>query len=44
MPTLTIEVPSSDAGTDAGAGTVKGSKTYGSVKVQNQFAGLDVDM
>ena len=34
---LTIEVPSSDAD------TVKGSKTSGSVKVQNQFSGLDVD-
>ena len=38
---LTIEVPSSDAST--GEGTVKGSKTSGSVKVQNQFSGLDVD-
>jgi hypothetical protein len=38
--TLTIEVPSSDAGSD----TVKGSKASGSVKVHNQFAGLDVDM
>ena len=34
---LTIEVPSSDAD------TVKGSKASGSVKVQNQFSGLDVD-
>ena len=34
---LTIEVPSGDAD------TVKGSKTSGSVKVQNQFSGLDVD-
>jgi hypothetical protein len=43
MPTLTIQIPSSsDAGTDVG--TVKGSKTSGSVKVQNQFAGLDVDI
>jgi hypothetical protein len=42
MPTLTIQVPSSDSGT--GEGTVKGSKAYGSVKVQNQFSGLDVDM
>ena len=38
---LTIEVPSSDAST--GEGTVKGSKASGSVKVQNQFSGLDVD-
>jgi hypothetical protein len=45
MPTLTIQIPSSsDAGTGMDAGTVKGSKTSGSVKVQNQFAGLDVDM
>ena len=35
---LTIEVPSSDSD------TVKGSKASGSVKVQNQFSGLDVDM
>ena len=34
---LTIEVPSSDSD------TVKGSKASGSVKVQNQFSGLDVD-
>jgi hypothetical protein len=40
--TLTIDVPSS--GTDTGTDTVKGSKTSGSVKVHNQFAGLDVDM
>lgn len=38
--TLTIDVPSSGTDTD----TVKGSKTSGSVKVHNQFAGLDVDM
>jgi hypothetical protein len=42
MPTLTIQVPSSD-GAGAGPDTVKGSKTSGSVKVQNQFSGLDVD-
>jgi len=43
MPTLTIQIPSSsDVGTDVG--TVKGGKTSGSVKVQNQFAGLDVDI
>jgi hypothetical protein len=42
--TLTIEVPSSDSGTGTGTDTVKGSKASGSVKVQNQFAGLDVDM
>lgn len=41
LPTLTIQIPSDTA--DAGTGNVKGSKTYGSVKVQNQFAGLDVD-
>ena len=50
MPTLTIQVPSSDSGTGTGTGTgegtgtVKGNKAYGSVKVQNQFSGLDVDM
>ena len=43
MPTLTIQVPSSDTEPGAGAGTVKGSKVYGSVKVHNQFSGLDVD-
>jgi hypothetical protein len=41
MPTLTIQVPSSSDG--LGPDTVKGSKTSGSVKVQNQFSGLDVD-
>ena len=42
--TLTIEVPSSDSGTGTGTDTVKGSKASGSVKVHNQFSGLDVDM
>lgn len=42
MPTLTIQVPSSD-GVGAGPDSVKGSKTLGCVKVHNQFAGLDVD-
>lgn len=41
-PTLTIQIPS-DVGATADATTVKGSKTSGSVKVQNQFAGLEVD-
>ena len=42
MPTLTIQVPSSD-GAGAGPDSVKGSKTSGCVKVHNQFSGLDVD-
>ena len=41
-PTLTVQIPS-DAGTVTDETTVKGSKTSGSVKVQNQFAGLEVD-
>lgn len=42
MPTLTIQVPSSD-GAGVGPDSVKGSKTLGCVKVHNQFSGLDVD-
>ena len=49
VPSLTVEIPSSS--TEGGAGgdvfashqQVKGAKTTGSVKVQNQFAGLDVE-
>jgi hypothetical protein len=41
VPSLSVEIPNSDD-VDA-AFHVKGSKTSGSVKVQNQFAGLDVD-
>jgi hypothetical protein len=43
MPTLTIQIPSDTVDSGTG-GNVKGSKTSGSVKVQNQFAGLDVDI
>jgi hypothetical protein len=44
MPTLTIQIPSSDGlGAGAGPDSVKGSKTLGCVKVHNQFSGLDVD-
>lgn len=48
VPSLTIQIPNTDAGAGAGAGAdgeaqVKGNKNNGSVKVQNQFAGLDVD-
>jgi hypothetical protein len=49
VPSLTVQIPSSSTeSADAGAGVfasqqVKGAKTTGSVKVQNQFAGLDVE-
>ena len=44
VPSLTIQIPNTDAGADAdGDAQVKGNKNNGSVKVQNQFAGLDVD-
>jgi hypothetical protein len=46
VPSLTIQIPNTDAGAGAGAdgeAQVKGNKNNGSVKVQNQFAGLDVD-
>ena len=46
VPTLTVQIPREDnnryADNDA-ANQVKGAKLTGSVKVQNQFAGLDVD-
>jgi hypothetical protein len=41
VPSLSIEVPNNDNVEDNIH--VKGSKTSGSVKVQNRFAGLDVD-
>ena len=46
VPSLTVEIPSSSTeGGDVFANhqQVKGAKATGSVKVQNQFAGLDVD-
>ena len=46
VPSLTVQIPSSTAsvGGDVFASQqVKGAKTTGSVKVHNQFAGLDVD-
>ena len=51
IPSLTVQIPSaSDAGGGGGAGgdifasqQVKGAKATGSVKVHNQFAGLDVE-
>ena len=49
VPSLTVQIPSSSTeSADAGGGLfasqqVKGAKTTGSVKVQNQFAGLDVE-
>jgi hypothetical protein len=41
MPTLSIEIPSDTATSDTSV--LKGTKTTGSVKVQNQFSGLDVE-
>jgi hypothetical protein len=47
VPSLSIQVPGrNETNYNAAAGEaarVKGSKSNGSVKVQNQFAGLDVD-
>lgn len=45
VPTLTVQIPRVDDNSDTGAqsGQVKGSKGTGIVKVQNQFAGLDVE-
>jgi hypothetical protein len=50
VPSLTVQIPSSSTESAAGGGgdvfashQVKGAKTTGSVKVQNQFAGLDVE-
>ena len=44
-PSLSVQIPLNDAtvSNEDGDRRVKGSKTTGSVKVQNQFAGLDVD-
>ena len=49
IPSLTVQIPSaSDAGGGGGGDIfasqqVKGAKATGSVKVHNQFAGLDVE-
>ncbi len=46
VPSLSVQIPprsSSDENVTNDDVRVKGSKTTGSVKVQNQFAGLDVD-
>ena len=46
VPTLTVQIPREDNNRYADNDTsnqVKGAKLTGSVKVQNQFAGLDVD-
>lgn len=46
VPSLSVQIPprsSSDENVTNEEARVKGSKTTGSVKVQNQFAGLDVD-
>jgi hypothetical protein len=50
VPSLTVQIPSSSTESAGGAGAdlfasqqVKGAKTTGSVKVHNQFAGLDVE-
>lgn len=42
VPTLSVQIPSMDASSDEQV-KVKGAKLTGTVKVQNQFAGLDVD-
>jgi hypothetical protein len=42
MPTLTVQIPKSEDN-EAVSGSVKGSKGTGVVKVQNRFAGLDVE-
>jgi hypothetical protein len=42
MPTLTVQIPKSED-IEVISGSVKGSKGTGVVKVQNQFAGLDVE-
>ena len=42
MPTLTVQIPKSEDN-EVISGSVKGSKGTGVVKVQNQFAGLDVE-
>jgi hypothetical protein len=45
VPSLTVQIPKSDENTERGEGgsQLKGTKTTGSVKVHNQFAGLDVE-
>jgi hypothetical protein len=45
VPSLTIQIPKSDDNHERGEGgsQLKGVKTTGSVKVHNQFAGLDVE-
>ena len=42
MPTLTVQIPKVDEN-EVVSGSVKGSKGTGVVKVQNRFAGLDVE-
>ncbi len=42
MPTLTVQIPKSEDN-EVVSGSVKGSKGTGVVKVQNQFAGLDIE-
>ena len=45
VPSLTVQIPKSDENHERGEGFIqlKGAKTTGSVKVHNQFAGLDVE-
>jgi hypothetical protein len=43
VPTLTVQIPNSGDDDIKSAGQLKGVKSTGSVKVQNQFAGLNVD-
>lgn len=42
VPTLTVQIPRTDDSRDVISGQLKGSKGTGVVKVQNQFAGLDM--
>jgi len=42
-PSLSVQIPNADDTSDTAAPRMKGSNTTGSIKVQNQFAGLEVD-
>ena len=42
VPTLTVQIPRTDESRDVVSGQLKSSKGTGVVKVQNQFAGLDM--
>jgi len=42
-PSLSVQIPNADDTSDTAAPRMKGSNTTGTIKVQNQFAGLEVD-